>query len=85
MEGLIVSYRRGRRTQNNNQMIIKIDSIMKRIDAEKLLNKRVIWKSKTGKELIGKIINAHGNKGAVKAYFERGLPGQSIGEKVKID
>ncbi len=85
MQGLIVSYRRGRHTQNNNQMIIKVDGVMKKIDAEKLINKKVTWKSKTGKELIGKIVNAHGNKGAVKAYFEIGLPGQSIGERVKID
>jgi hypothetical protein len=34
--------------------------------------------SPAGKEIRGKISDAHGNKGLVRAIFEKGLPGQAI-------
>ena len=85
MEGLISNFRQGRHTQKNNQMIILVKAISDKKKAEALVGKKVIWKSETGKEIIGKISSAHGNKGAVRAIFERGMPGQAIGTKVKIE
>jgi len=84
MKGIIVNYRRGRHTQNPRQMIIKIKGIDERKKAEKLVGKEVIWKSPSGKEIKGKIVAPHGNKGAVRARFEKGLPGQAIGMEVEI-
>lgn len=84
MKGIIVNYRRGRHTQNPRQMIIKIEGIDERKKAEKLVGKEVIWKSPSGKEIKGKILAPHGNKGAVRARFEKGLPGQAIGMEVEI-
>jgi len=84
MKGIIVNYRRGRHTQNPRQMIIKIEGIDERKKAEKLVGKEVIWKSPSGKEIKGKIVAPHGNKGAVRARFEKGLPGQAIGMEVEI-
>ncbi len=70
--------------QANNQMIILVDSITKKEDSKKLVGKKVVWKTKTGKEVVGKVASSHGNKGALRVIFEKGFPGQSIGEKVQI-
>ena len=55
-----------------------------RKDAEKLVGKEVAWKSPAGKIIKGKISAPHGNKGVVRAIFEKGLPGQAITTKVEI-
>jgi large subunit ribosomal protein L35Ae len=84
MKGVIVSFRRGRHVQTTNQMIVKVDGVSKREDASKLVGKNVIWKSPAKRELKGTVRSAHGNKGAVRVLFERGMPGQSLGEEVEI-
>jgi len=86
MEGVITSFRRGRRTQNTKQMVIEIESVDSVEKAEKLIGKTVTWTApgKNQKVLSGKISAAHGAKGTVRAIFETGMPGQSLGQKVKI-
>ena len=42
-----------------------------------MVGKEVVWKSPSGKEIKGKVSDAHGNKGLVRAIFEKGLPGQA--------
>ncbi len=84
MKGIIVNYRRGRHTQNPRQMIIKVEGVESREEAEKLIGKEVIFKTPSGKEIKGKITAPHGNKGAVRARFERGLPGQALGKEVTV-
>ena len=86
MDARIVSFRRGRTTQNTRQMILLVDSVTSKKDAEKLLGKTVRWSApgKNKKVLVGKINALHGGKGAVRAVFETGMPGQSLGTKVKI-
>ena len=87
MEGIIVNFRRGMHTQTTNHMIIHIGHINEEGNREKaaeLIGKTVVWKSPAGKEISGKIAGAHGNNGAVRVIFEKGLPGQSVGTKVEI-
>ena len=86
MEGLIVNYRRGKRTQTTNQMIIIVPGFDKK-EAEKLLGKTVTYEcdGKNKTKINGKITFLHGNKGAVRALFETGMPGQAIGDKITIN
>ena len=84
MKGLIVSFRRGRHTQTNNQMIIKVESVNDKEKAAGLINKEVVFKTQTGKEIKGKITKVHGNSGAVRALFEKGMPGQALAKPVEI-
>ena len=49
------------------------------------MGKGEVWKSAEGKEINGKVASAHGNKGALRVIFEKGLPGQSVGQKVIIE
>ncbi len=85
MDATIVNFRLGRHTQTPNQMIILPKGISVKEKAAELVGKKVVWKSPAGKELVGKISAAHGSKGAVRAIFETGMPGQSIGQKVIIE
>ena len=84
MKGTIVNFRGSRRRKNFSQLIIKIDGSNNKEKAKELVSKEVSWKTVTGKDIKGKIIGVHGNSGAVRAKFERGLPGQSLGSKVEV-
>ena len=86
MQAIILSNRRGVRTQYNNQYILKIDN-EKYTDKKSIadvLGKKVIYKTGSGKTITGTIVSSHGNKGAVRVIFEKGLPGTAISEKVDI-
>ena len=84
MQGTILSYRRGRHTQNVNQMLIELDNVDSREKAKEFLGKKLIWTSPAGKEIKGEIIALHGDKGVVRAKFERNLPGQAVTTKVQV-
>ena len=84
MKGVIVNFRGGRHTQYDNHMVIVVDGVADKKKAETLVGKKVVWSSPAGKKLEGKIASAHGNKGAVRAIFDTGMPGQSVGAKVEI-
>ena len=84
MEGTIKNYRRGRHTQNTRQAIIMVPDIDNKAKAFGLVGKRVEYKTVSGRIIAGKIVDAHGNSGAVRAIFSKGIPGQAIGSKVQI-
>jgi large subunit ribosomal protein L35Ae len=84
VSGKIVQFRRGRHTIHERHFLIEIDKIKTRKDAEKFIGKEVEWKSPAGKIIKGKISSAHGNKGVVRAIFEKGLPGQAVATGVEI-
>ena len=84
MKGTIVNFRGGRHTQKNDEMIIEVPDVDSREKAEKLVNKEIEWTTPSGKKIKGKIKAPHGNKGAVRAKFEKGMPGQAISTKVVV-
>ena len=84
MKAKIAHFRGGKHTQTNNHMLLVADGVDNREKASKLVGKEVVWKSPAGKAITGKISSAHGNKGVVRAIFERGLPGQAVTTMVEI-
>ena len=84
MQGIVMNFRRGRRTYRPRHFIIQADDVDDRKKAKALVGKAVSWKSPSGKIINGKVAAAHGNSGAIRVIFERGLPGQAITEKVEI-
>ena len=84
MESIITSFRRGRHTQYDRQMIIEVDGYDSADDAEDLVGKNVSYN--TGKKTIdGEVSATHGDNGAVRAIFETVMPGQSLGQPVSIE
>lgn len=84
MKGTIANYRMNRHTQKDNHMIVQVEGISNREKASALVGKEAVWKSPAGKEIKGKVAAAHGNKGAIRVIFEKGMPGQSLSNKVEI-
>jgi len=85
MEAIAINYKGGRTTQYTNKLVLKVSNISKKEDASSLINKTVYWVTPSGKKIQGKITKTHGNKGNVIARFEKGIPGQAIGTKLKIE
>ena len=84
MKAKVIQFRRGRHTIHEKHFLIEIEGTKNKKDAEKFIGKNVEWKSPAGKIIKGKISGAHGNKGVVRAIFEKGLPGQAITTEVEI-
>ncbi len=83
MKGIIVQFRRGRHTIHERHYLLDLGST-NREEAKKLAGKHVRWKSPAGAVIGGVISDAHGNKGLVRAIFERGLPGQAVTNEVEV-
>ncbi|MEK6926171.1 MAG: 50S ribosomal protein L35ae [Nanoarchaeota archaeon] len=84
INGKVIQFRMGRHTIHKRHFLIEINGISSKEKAEKFIGKEVEWKSPAGKVIKGKISGAHGNKGIVRAIFERGLPGQAVTTSVEI-
>ena len=85
MKGIVIQFRRGRRHIHERHFLLDI-GLKDREEAKKMKGKEVSWKSpgKSPKVIKGKIADAHGNKGLVRAIFEKGLPGQAITTEIEI-
>ncbi len=84
MEAIIMHFRQGRHHVNNKQMILKVADSAE--EAKKSIGKTVTWTSPAGKIIKGEVSALHGRNGNVRAIFsEKGLPGQSLGQKIQIE
>jgi len=83
MKGKVIQFRRGRHRVKEKHFILDF-GLKNKDEAEKLKGKDVVWKSQTGKEIKGKVSSSHGNKGLVRAIFEKGLPGQALTTEVEV-
>jgi len=84
MKGTIVNFRSSRHRQKDNHMVITVEGMSSRKDALKLVGMTVIFKTEANKEIKGKVSSPHGNSGAIRAIFEKGMPGQSLAKAVEI-
>jgi large subunit ribosomal protein L35Ae len=83
MEAKVVQFRRSLKHVHERHFIIDVGA-KKKEEAQKFVGKNVVWTSEAGKKIQGKISSTHGNKGMVRAIFERGLPGQSLNTKIEV-
>jgi len=83
MKGIVVQFRRGRKVIHERHYLLDL-GLNSREEAKKYAGKEVTWKSPSGKTIKGKISDAHGNKGLVRAIFERGLPGQAVTTEIEV-
>jgi large subunit ribosomal protein L35Ae len=83
MKGIVVQFRRSRHRIHERHYLLDV-GLTSRDEAKKMAGKEVSWKSPGGKIIKGKISDAHGNKGLVRAIFETGLPGQAITTEVEV-
>ncbi len=83
LRGLIISYRRGPKTQRPKECLLKFPHIKSSSEASSLIGRKVAWPV-GDRKCIGKIIALHGRKGLVRARFRKGVPGKALGSSVEI-
>ncbi|MCH7568086.1 MAG: 50S ribosomal protein L35ae [Nanoarchaeota archaeon] len=83
VKGIVVQFRRGRHRIHEKHYLLDLN-LGSRDDAKKMAGKEVEWKSPSGKIIKGKISDAHGNNGLVRAIFEKGLPGQAMTTEIEV-
>jgi len=83
VKGIVVQFRRGRHRIHEKHYLLDL-GLSDRETAKKMAGREVLWKSPAGKEIKGKISDAHGNNGLVRAIFEKGLPGQAMATELDI-
>jgi large subunit ribosomal protein L35Ae len=83
IRGVVVSYRRGPKTQKPKECLIQFQCAQSVSEAGQLIGRKVAWPTRKRK-CIGKIVALHGKKGLVRARFRKGLPGSALGSQVDI-
>jgi large subunit ribosomal protein L35Ae len=78
-----MNYRIGIRTQSSRECLIQFKGVDSAAQAGHLMGQKVVWKGEN-KNLLGKIVGFHGNNGAVRVKFRRGVPGQALGTPVEL-
>lgn len=78
-----MQFRRGKKRIHERHYLLDM-GLTSRDEAKKMSGRYVEWKSSSGKIIKGKISDAHGNKGIVRAIFEKGLPGQAITSEIEV-
>jgi large subunit ribosomal protein L35Ae len=81
--GRITNYRIGIRTQSSRECLVQFAGVDSAAQTGPLMGQKVVWKGEN-KNLIGKIVGFHGNNGAVRVKFKRGVPGQALGTPVEL-
>lgn len=89
IKGTFVSHRRGKRQLHTHQAILKIDNVLDSESAKNYLNNGVVFTYMRPEDdevvnINGYIKAVHGNKGAVRAIFERNLNPKALGQRVFI-
>lgn len=84
VKAVVLSYAGSHEHQHNHYMILKPLGVNDRGAAARLIGRKVLWRTPTGRKMLGKVVRLHGNRGEVKAYFNPGLPGQALGDYVEI-
>lgn len=86
VKAVIMAYRGSHKTQNPKQMVLQPEGSDSKETASKLVGKKAIWTTKSGKKITGIITAPHGCNGAVRVRFDSaGLPGQSLGTRIDIE
>jgi ribosomal protein L35AE/L33A len=82
--GIFVNYRQGMFRQNVHSLLVRIPGIADAGSASKYIGRKVVWHSRTGKRIVGKVVSIHGRGGILLSRFRNSLPGQAIGTTVEI-
>ena len=79
--GVVQSYRRGPKSQRNQECLIKVLDLESKVP--NLIGWKVSWPQDEPR-LFGTILKPHGKTGTLRVKFVKGLPGQALSTNVKI-
>lgn len=86
ISAFIVNFRHGPKTQKNNELVIEIPGVQSSAKAAAYIGRKIIVEigSEKKRQIIGKIVSTHGNRGRLLARFRKGIPGQALARRVII-
>ncbi len=84
MKARVLNFRQGRHTQRTNQLLLSVEGVKDRKGVVKLVGKKVVWKTRSGKDVVGKVSSPHGNNGVMRARFVKGVSGEVLGKEMEI-
>ncbi len=82
LEGVIVNYRIGPKTQRPKECLIRPIGVDPKMMGG-LIGWRVSWPADEPR-IRGKVLSLHGRRGVLRVRFERGVPGQALGSRVRL-
>lgn len=80
--GVVLNYRVGRKTQKARECLIRVWGV-DGSEARQMIGWKVAWPQEQPK-IFGRIAGLHGRGETLRARFEKGLPGQALGSRVRI-
>ena len=91
-KAVFLGFKRGQRTQQENQVLVKVQNCNDRKSSAFYHGKRVayIYRAKNTKNgtnfkcIWGKVMSSHGNSGVVKAGFRKNLPPRAISGQLRV-
>ncbi|MDH5482343.1 MAG: 50S ribosomal protein L35ae [Candidatus Bathyarchaeota archaeon] len=83
VQGIIVNYRIGPKTQRSKECIIQFAHVSSLSEAGRLIGRKVAWKNEKNR-IVGKVVALHGKKGLVRVRFRKGVPGHALGATVEL-
>ncbi len=81
---VITSFRRGPNTQNDREVLLRVEGVTSVSEAGRLVGRKVLLIDSKGNRFKGRIIGVHGKRGTLRARFTRGLPGQVLGKRCLV-
>jgi large subunit ribosomal protein L35Ae len=92
VRGAFLGFKTGKRNAHEGQARIQIEGVKEKKETSFYMGKRVayVYKAKNTKQnsrfrcVWGKIIQAHGNNGIVRAKFHKNLPPRAFGAMVRV-
>ena len=78
-----MNFRRARHHQYLKHALIKFED-ENGPSAAQYIGKTIVWETKTGRQIKGKVVALHGRKGVVRAIFEKALTGEALGTRVRV-
>ena len=92
VKGVFVGYIGGKKNQHEQTALVKLQNVNAKEDTAFYLGKRLAYIYKASKAdkggskyrvIWGKVTRAHGNSGTVRAKFNKNLPPQAMGRRVR--
>ncbi len=81
--GLVYTFRRGADAYPDN-VIVVVPGVEDETELAKFVGCKVVWRTKTGKEIIGVVRKVWSKRGHLLVVFRKPLPGQALGTKCEI-